>query len=119
MTSYLNTADLLRLADELGTTPRDVGLLAAAAHRPTATLQGKDIYPDLDHKAAALLDSLLAARLLHGSGAKLGWLAVVVFYAINEVKLAAPDKAAFELIQAVAAGDRTVEQAATQLAKWH
>ena len=33
----------------------DLGLLESAVARPQATFEGKDLYPDLFHKAAALL----------------------------------------------------------------
>ena len=38
---------------------RDVGLLRSAVERPRATFGGKDLYRDLFHKAAALLESLI------------------------------------------------------------
>lgn len=37
---------------------RDLGALQAAAARPQATFEGRDLYPDLFAKAAALLESL-------------------------------------------------------------
>jgi death-on-curing protein len=37
---------------------RDVGLLQSAVARPQATFDGHDLYPDLFHKAAALMESL-------------------------------------------------------------
>jgi death on curing protein len=41
---------------------RDYGLLEAALARPQATAFGKDAYPSLDAKAAALLHSLARNR---------------------------------------------------------
>ncbi len=38
---------------------RDLGLLQSAAARPKATFGGKDLYPDVFHKAAALMESLI------------------------------------------------------------
>ena len=38
---------------------RDLGLLAAAAARPQATFGRMDLYPNLFHKAAALMDSIV------------------------------------------------------------
>lgn len=38
---------------------RDLGLLLSAISRPKATFEGKNLYPDLFHKAAALFESLL------------------------------------------------------------
>lgn len=38
---------------------RDLGLLLSALARPQATFDGQDLYPDLFHKAGALMESLL------------------------------------------------------------
>ena len=38
---------------------RDVGMLLSALGRPQATFDGKDLYPDIMMKAAALMDSLV------------------------------------------------------------
>jgi len=38
---------------------RDLHLLEAAAARPQATFEGKDLYSDIFSKAAALLDSII------------------------------------------------------------
>ena len=43
---------------------RDYGLLEAAVARPQATVSGKDAYPDLGSKAAALLHSVTRNRAL-------------------------------------------------------
>ena len=55
---YLTLAELLFVAERtLGAdyAVRDYGLLEAAVARTQATVFGKDAYPDLDSKAAALL----------------------------------------------------------------
>lgn len=38
---------------------RDIGLLESAVSRPLASFDGKDLYPDIFDKSAALLQSLL------------------------------------------------------------
>ena len=50
-----------RLISETGGTHglRELGLLQSALARPQATFDGKELYPDLFSKAAALLDSLV------------------------------------------------------------
>jgi death-on-curing protein len=61
--TYLTLPELLHVAGRTlgpGSAVRDYGLLEAALARPQATAFGKDAYPDLDAKAAALLHS--AAR---------------------------------------------------------
>ena len=65
MTEYLTLEDLLALIEDLGVGPiRDVGLLDSAIHRPQATVYGDDAYPDLDQKAAVLLESLVRNHAL-------------------------------------------------------
>ena len=50
-----------RLIDETGGSHgiRDVGLLQSAVSRPKATFGGNDLYPDMFHKAAAFMESLI------------------------------------------------------------
>jgi death-on-curing protein len=50
-----------RLIDETGGVHglRDLGLLLSAVSRPEATFGRKDLYPDIFHKAAALMESLV------------------------------------------------------------
>ena len=50
---------------------------------------------------------------------RLGWLAVIVFYGLNDVMLEAPDDEAFDLVIAMASGTVSYEQAAARLASWH
>jgi hypothetical protein len=61
---YLTLDDVLALIDDLGVGPiRDIGLLDSAVHRPQVTVYGDDAYPDLDQKAAVLLESLVRNSL--------------------------------------------------------
>lgn len=120
MTVLLTVEDLLSLVDDLGVGPvRDVGLLDAASHRPGAVLYGHAAYPDLDHRAAALLDSLVGNHALVDGNKRLGWLAVVVLYGLNDVDLDAPDAPAYELVMSVARRELSVEEIAGTLARWH
>jgi death on curing protein len=62
---YLTLPELPHVADQTlgsGYAVRDYGLLEAALTRPRATAFGKDAYPDLDAKAAALLHSSARSR---------------------------------------------------------
>ncbi|WP_289018176.1 hypothetical protein [uncultured Ornithinimicrobium sp.] len=53
---YLTTEDLLALAADLGVGPvQYLGLLDSAAHRPSASVFGRDAYSGIDAKAGALL----------------------------------------------------------------
>jgi death-on-curing protein len=64
MTVYLTAQQVLfihaRLIETTGGSHglRDLGLLQSAVARPQATFDGADLYPDLWHKAAALMESL-------------------------------------------------------------
>lgn len=117
---YLTTEDLLGLVVDLGVGPvQDLGLLDSAAHRPSASVLGRDAYPDLDLKAGALLESLVVNHPLIDGNKRLGWLAVVVFYGLNDVDLAAPDDDAYELVIAVDSGQADHHAAARLLARWH
>lgn len=120
MTARLTFEDLLALVQDLGVGPvQDLGLLDSAAHRPSSVLYGQEAYPEVDGKAAALLDSLVGNRALVDGNKRLGWLAVVVFYGLNDVELDAPDDAAYELVMAVARRELSVEEIAAALTQWH
>lgn len=120
MTVRLTVEDLLSLVEDLGVGPvRDVGLLDSAAHRPGAVLYGHEVYAELDHKAAALLDSLVGNHALVDGNKRLGWLGVVVFYGLNDVDLDAPDDPAYELVMAVARRELPIDQIAATLLRWH
>ena len=120
MTEFLTLEDLLTLVDDLQVGPvRDVGLLESAAHRPTTSLWGQEAYSSLDEKASALLESLVGNHALVDGNKRLGWLAVVVFYAINGVDLDAPDDDAYDLVIDVASGVSDVRSCAATLSSWH
>lgn len=117
---YLTTEDLLALSADLGVGPiQDLGLLDSAAHRPSASVFGRDAYPGIDAKAGALLESIVVNHPLVDGNKRLGWLAVVVFYGLNGIDLQAPDDDAYDLVIAVASGTADHQLATRQLAKWH
>lgn len=119
MTAYLSLEDLLVLVGELGVGPvRDLGLLESAAHRPTTHLWGREAYPRLDEKAAALLESLVRNHALVDGNKRLGWLATVVFYSINNQTLEAPDDDAYDLIVATASGMVELPEISGTRARW-
>lgn len=119
MTTYLTLEDLLQLVADLRVGPiRDLGLLDSAAHRPTTSLYGHEAYPSLDDKTAVLLESLVRNHALVDGNKRMGWLAVVVFYGLNDVDLDAPDDDAFDLVVGMAAGEIEAAEAATRLRRW-
>ena len=122
MTEHLDLDDLLAAAEAaLGRPPdtRDIGILEAAVARTRASVYGEDAYPDLDAKAAALLHSIVTGHALIDGNKRLGWVAVRLFYRLNDRDLRAPIDAAFDLVAAIADGSlRDVPAIAASLAAW-
>jgi death-on-curing protein len=118
LTVLVGVEDLITLVEDLAVGPvRDLGLLESAAHRPGAVVYGHEAYSSLDRKAA-LLDSLVGNHPLVEGNNRLGWLAVVVFYGLNDVDLDAPDDPAYEVVMSVARRDLSIDEIASALACW-
>lgn len=104
---YLTVPEMLHVAERaLGFEPkvRDIGLLDAAAARPAASAFGRDAYPDLDAKAAALLHSLARNRALMEGNKRLALAGVIAVYGVNGYRLTLTNEEAYELVVAVADG---------------
>jgi death on curing protein len=118
---HLTVEDLLSIAEEVLGAPAvtDVGLLDAAAHRPKASVFGRDAYPTMHEKAAALLDAVVRHHALVDGNKRLGWVATAVFYDLNGLDLGPPSvDEAVELVVAVAAGHMGLGKLAELLASW-
>jgi death-on-curing protein len=115
---YLTLPELLHVAERvLGpeVAVRDYGLLEAALVRPQATAFGKDAYPCLDAKAAALLHSLARNHALIDGNKRLGLAATIAFYGLNGRRLTLSNDQAYDLVMNVAAGELDqVEEIATR-----
>ncbi|MCZ4118812.1 type II toxin-antitoxin system death-on-curing family toxin [Streptomyces sp. H39-S7] len=84
MTYYLTLPELLDLAKRLGADEvRDYGLLESALARPRATVFGQDAYPDIWHKAGALMESLARNHALIDGNKRIAWYAIWVFLQLN------------------------------------
>jgi death on curing protein len=122
VTEYLDLDDLLAAADAaVGSRAdvRDVGILQAAVARPQATAYGEEAYPALDEKAAALLQSIVAGHPLVDGNKRLGWIAIRLFYRLNDADVRPTPDEAFDLVVSVASGDRRdVGEIAETLARW-
>lgn len=122
MTGYLELDDLLAAADAAvggRAEVRDIGLLQAAAARPQATAFGEEAYRTLDAKAAALLQSIVAGHPLVDGNKRLGWIALRLFYRLNDVDVRPAAEDAFGLVVSVASGEqRDVPRIAEILARW-
>ena len=71
---------------------RDVGLLRSAVERPRATFGGKDLYRDLFHKAAALLESLIGNHPFLDGNKRTAISAAGLFLMLNGYELNASQK---------------------------
>lgn len=114
MTDHLDLDDLLAAADSAvggRAQVRDLGLLEAALARPRASVYGADAYPSLDEKAAALLHSLVTSHPLVDGNKRLGWVAVRLFYLLNDADIDAPVDEAFALVVGIA--DSTIDDVPT------
>ena len=65
----------------------DLGMLLSALARPQATFDGKELYPDLFSKAAALMESLAQNHPFLDGNKRTGITATAMFLQINGYKL--------------------------------
>lgn len=104
---FLDLDSLLHIATRtLGGEPvvRDYGLLESALARPQASAFGHDAYPDLEHKAAALLHSLARNHALVDANKRLALAATLAFMGMNGRRLTLTNDEAYDFVTAVATG---------------
>ncbi len=122
MTEHLDLDDLLAAAEAaLGRPPdiRDIGILEAAIARTRASVFGEDAYPDLHAKGAALLHSIVTGHALVDGNKRLGWVALRLFYRLNDADIRVSADDAFDLVETVADGSlRDVPVIADRLRGW-
>ncbi len=113
---YLGLEDLLEFVRRLDVGPvRDLGLLDAAVARPRSSAFGRDAYPTVALKAAALLHSLVGNHALVDGNKRLGWLATVVFLDLNAHTVELDDDVAYQLVIDVVEGTLDLEGIVAQL----
>jgi death-on-curing protein len=104
---FLDLDSLLHIAIRtLGGEPvvRDYGLLESALARPQASAFGQDAYPDLEHKAAALLHSLARNHALVDGNKRLALAATLAFMGMDGHRLTLTNDEAYDFVIAVATG---------------
>ena len=82
----LDTAKLLEtfeLVEGFPAIVRDWGVLESAIHRQSITVFGQEMYPTLDLKVAALMDSISRSHPLIDGNKRLTYLAARVTYRLN------------------------------------
>ncbi len=93
MTKYLSAEQLLflhsRVIEETGGTHGvlDLGMLLSALASPRATFEGKELYPDLFTKTAALMDSLVRNHPFVDGNKRSAIAAAGIFLLINHQRL--------------------------------
>ncbi len=116
MTEFLTLDDALRVVSRLGFHLRDAGLLASAIARPATTVFGREVYPTLELKAAALLESIVRHHPFIDGNKRSGWVLTMTFLWMNGVQSDMPSDDAFELVVGVAEGTIDLEPAAAAIA---
>ncbi|NAZ77039.1 type II toxin-antitoxin system death-on-curing family toxin [Kineococcus sp. T13] len=117
---HLSTEDLLEIAagvvEDLQVL--DLGLLASAAARPRTTVFGREAYPTLAGKAAALMHSLARNHPLVDGNERLAWSATRVFCLLNGTDLLMHVDEAEQMVLAVAAGDLDAAELAKVITRY-
>ena len=112
MTEYLELDDALHVVERLGFYVRDAGLLGSALARPATTVFGADAYPQLELKAAALLESLARNHPLIDGNKRTAWTLMVLFLWVNGYRHDFGTDAGFDLVIGVAEGRTDLEESA-------
>jgi death on curing protein len=115
VTVYLTLEDVLGYVERSGWVLRDPGLLDAAIHRPQSSLFGRDAYPTLAEKSAALLHSLAQNQALLDGNKRLAIVCVDVFVNVNDHRVTASEDALFDLMIDLAKGLDDVPEVARRL----
>ena len=97
---------------------RDEGLLESAVYRPQASFGGRDLYPDLFSKAAALGHSILSNHPFIDGNKRVGFEAMQLMLRLNGYDLHASMAAKYEFVMEIAMGKLT-EQAIADWLKHH
>jgi death-on-curing protein len=112
---YLRLEDLLDLCADLGLLVRDLGLLESAVARPRTSLFGKDAYPTLESKTAALLHSIVKNHALVDGNKRLGWAGAMLFLDIKGHTSGLTQQQATDLVLQVAGSNVEVGWIASEL----
>lgn len=102
-----------RLIDEIGGSHgvRDLGLLQSAVSRPKAALGYKDLYPDIFHKTAALMESLIKNHPFIDGNKRTAIASAGIFLRMNTYSLEATQKDLEQFTINMAAGKISFHQA--------
>ena len=88
---------------------RDLGLLQSAVSRPQASFERQDLYPDVYHKAAALLESLINNHPFVDGNKRTGFTSAAMFLKINGYSTTASNQDVESFVLSIASGERSIE----------
>ncbi len=88
---------------------RDNDALESAINRPFATFDGKDLYPEVIDKAAAILESLVTNHPFVDGNKRIGYVIMRLFLLQNDLDIIASQDEKYELVMAVAKGEDKYE----------
>lgn len=94
---------------------RDMGLLESALGRPHATFGGRDLYPRLWDKAAALMQSLIKNHPFVDGNKRTALTATGIFLELNGYVLTADHEEVLDFVRRVARGEADIEAIAAWL----
>ena len=97
---------------------RDDGLLESAVYRPQSSFGGRDLYPDLFSKAAALGHSIISNHPFVDGNKRVGFEAMRLMLRLNGYDLHASLEAKFDVVVEIAKGKLT-EQGIADWLKAH
>jgi death-on-curing protein len=108
---YLTAAEVLllhaRLIQRTGGDEgvRDLALLESALARPQATFEGRELYPDLWTKAAALMESLIRNHPFVDGNKRAALVATAIFLELNGHELTATNDQVLDFTRRVVRGE--------------
>jgi death on curing protein len=123
VTEFLTVDDALEVARLVISEParvRDFADLDAALARPRQTEDGRELFPGIWDKAAALMESLGHSYALVDGNKRLTWNATWYFLGVNGHPLAEPldEEAAFQFMDALVRGRIAASAIAERLQKF-
>lgn len=94
------------LVELSGTTAgvRDINLLESAIENPFQAFGGEELYPTIQAKGARLGYGLIKNHCMLDGNKRIGIHAMLVFFALNGIKLSYTQKELYEMVFAVADG---------------
>jgi death-on-curing protein len=88
---------------------RDVEILKSAISRPFQTFDGKDLYPAIIEKAAALLESLLQNHPFVDGNKRTGYSVMRTFLIVNGWDIDASEDEKYNFVVSIASGEKNYD----------